>query len=349
MVQRNLDLAKDQTKELADRSLTGDDLRKRLWLNRVQYQAVKLPEPRTVCKNPACFEVKDDGTGEQRVVTIFKTHCHAECYLSGVDVDQVAHPGLIDCAAFGGKDSCYKCSHHWQEHLHVLYELKEAKVIIEDKTIRQELSSLKTDTQVREAGIKRLECTIAEYQQEQDKLRKAAAYFCLFLKTHCITPYNDATLAYLDMLVKDEQSKIAAAQQNGISAAGNERTLAGLEADRKRHQELVKTMTENMMTNPGNLTLTETEVDSKIQELYQLKHFGNQLKDIKNGVVSAHEATYRERPVHVQRKTYKAVSPKVSPTSATKKGGAMSKIRGFFKFGRSDHSLVEEEVAGTTK
>lgn len=275
-------------------------MRKRLWLSRVQYQAVKLPKPRTVCKNPACLEVKDDGTGEKRVVTIFKTHCHDECYLTDVHVDQVAHPGLRSCAAFSGQDECHECTHHWQEHMHVLYELKETTATIQDTAIQKQLASNITDDQLRKEGIKRLNSTIAEFQAEQDQIRKAAAYFCLFLKTHCITPYNDATLDYLDMHIKDEQSKIAAAQQSGLAADGNRRKLASLEEDRKRHEELVKTMTENLQSSPGNYGLTEAEVDAKIQELYQLKHFGKQLEDIKNTVVSAHDATYRERPVVVK-------------------------------------------------
>jgi hypothetical protein len=40
-------------------------------------------------------------------------------------------------------------------------------------------------------------------------------------------------------------------------------------------------------------------VEALVQRLYGLHHFGRSLKDVKNGIVEAHQATYRERPYRV--------------------------------------------------
>ena len=63
-----------------------------------------------MCRN--CCEFQDDGSGS--VVPVYKNPCHAVCYLDDVPADQVAHPGLIRCAAFGDSNFCKKktCGHN---------------------------------------------------------------------------------------------------------------------------------------------------------------------------------------------------------------------------------------------
>lgn len=96
--------------------------------------------PRTVCQSESCTEFKDDGNGEAKVVTIYKTHYHSICYLKDIKLDCVAQPGLVHCAAFGGSEFCKSCKHHWQEHLHVLYELREYMATVKDSEIERQLS-----------------------------------------------------------------------------------------------------------------------------------------------------------------------------------------------------------------
>ena len=58
-----------------------------------------------------------------------------------------------------------------------------------------------------------------------------------------------------------------------------------------------------METNANIKPLDEAGVARLVGELYKLKHFGKNLKSVKNVIARAHQATYRERPFRVQRFT----------------------------------------------
>jgi hypothetical protein len=90
-----------------------------------------------VCTNSRCCDFKDSGKNDSQVVTIYNTHCHADCYLDHVDVDAVAHASLVQCAAFQGTNFYTLCKHQWQEHMHVLYGLEEVNVQITDSEIQR--------------------------------------------------------------------------------------------------------------------------------------------------------------------------------------------------------------------
>lgn len=106
LIRTNVALCEDRMKELRTTRLTGDKLRQRFQLKKVQLNPETLAKPRTVCTAAACVEYKDDGNGDGKVVTIYKTHCHAICYLTDVRPDTISHPGLRQCAAFCGSEYC---------------------------------------------------------------------------------------------------------------------------------------------------------------------------------------------------------------------------------------------------
>lgn len=301
MIRVNMARCEDQKTELENLRLSGEDLRRRLNLERTQFRAIPLNNPRTVCKNEACIEVHDDGTGTGTVVTNYKTHCHKRCSLQNVQIERVADPGLIHCYAMDDTSNCKFCKHHWMEHMHVLVELEEYTATVLDPQIEKQLASHADDTTLRTTAIHQINRDVAEYRAEHEKIRQTAVEFGLFLKEHSITAYNDATLAYLDMLIKDEETKIHAAKKSRLSALGNERRLANLQEDRRRHEELVKTLEATMSRRGGvRAVMDQADVDRRIQELFSLRHFGRQLQDVKNILVTAHNATYRERPYRVR-------------------------------------------------
>ncbi|UKZ53836.1 hypothetical protein TrVGV298_007638 [Trichoderma virens] len=300
-IKKNIQLCENQRLELNDTKLTANNLRKRLRLERIQFNANKLSRPRTVCKNLDCCDFKDSGLDDGVVVTIYKTHCHPECYLGNVTEDVVADPGLINCAAFQGKNTCQLCHHRWQEHLHVLYELSEIKVQVTDTEIERQLRANADDMTLRQIAIARLDQDIEEFNLELDEIRRAAARFCLFLRENAITVINDATLDYLDMLIQDEKGIIEAGRQRGLSMDSNQKRLQALKDDRQIHLELVETFKQNMIdpTCPEDMLLDEQGVDALVKRLYELKHFGANLKHIKYVIDSSLEETYRERPFRV--------------------------------------------------
>ncbi|KAI1414195.1 hypothetical protein F5Y13DRAFT_160001 [Hypoxylon sp. FL1857] len=305
LIRTNLSLCEDKRKELDDTQLSGESLRQRLQVEKVHYESIALRKPRTVCKNSLCIEYRDNGESTNTQVAIYKTICHRECSRPNVTPDHQGHPNLYGCAAFNG-DMCMKCGHFWQDHMHVTYELKERKVMVTDAAVRQQLKAHADDVSLREAALHDLDKRISEYKVEHGQIQQAAAMFGLFLKKYSITPYNDATLEYLDMLIKDEKGKIHAAQQQGMSASGNQKRLNAIETDRQRHVELVEALTTSMDDSKSSQqrVLDPADVDHLVKKLYGLKHFGQNLKSVKNTITSAHESSYRERPYRVKRGSF---------------------------------------------
>jgi GTPase SAR1 family protein len=293
LINTNINLCREQAGDLLNKRLSGDKLRQRLKVEKRHYRVIKLPKPRTVCRNPDCCEWQDDGSG--KVVTVFTSHCHSVCYLDDVQIDKVADPGLMKCAAFSGSMLCRRknCGHHWQEHLHVLSELEEYKAMVTDTEAERLFKQNASDVTVRQTAIRDLENLVAEYRDEHKQIQEAAARFGIFLKEHSITPYNDATLDYLDMLIQDEKQKAAVSRDMS--------KLKDLQRDRGAHIELVKSLTLSMRDG-GVARLGEGGVEGLVERLYGLKHFGQILRDVKNGIVEAHQATYRERPYQVHNK-----------------------------------------------
>ncbi|OTA06028.1 hypothetical protein A9Z42_0067240 [Trichoderma parareesei] len=349
-IKKNIKLCEDKKMELSDTQLTATKLRRRLRLERIQFKAVKLVRPRTVCKNPDCCDFKDSGLDDGVVVTIYKTHCHAVCYLSNVTQDVVADPGLINCWAFNGTSNCQVCQHRWQEHLHVLYELFETKVQVTDKGIERQLKANADDVTLRQLAITTLDRDIAEFNKELDEIRRASARFCLFLRANAITVINDATLDYLDMLIQDEQGTIEAGRQRGFCVDANKKRLQALKEDRKIHLELVETFKQNMAhpTCPEDMLLDEQGVDALVKKLYNLKHFGANLRHIKYVIDSSIEDTYRERPYRVPIVSFrKQVASHRTPRHTSQRGTWQGSGEGYFhQTQRSVGDAVEFEGHG---
>ena len=293
-INTNIQLVQDQMEALKDRRVKGDELRNLLQIQRVQMNAEPLPRARTVCAHKSCIQVRDDGKGQNDMVVVYEQHCHPVCYLEDVQADVLSHPKLIRCAAFSGNTTCTNCHHHWSEHLHVLYELHEETVTMTDPGIEQQLANHADEITLKQTGINKLETLVSEYRQEQETIRDAAAKFCVFLKNNSLAPYNDALIAYLDFLIKEEQAK--------VSAGGNDKRLMSLTQERHKHEEAIEVITRNMNSTAAWNDLSEGGVDRMVQSLYNLKHFGENLQKMKHGIATSHQATYRERPYNVTRR-----------------------------------------------
>ncbi|KAI0436713.1 hypothetical protein F4803DRAFT_566623 [Xylaria telfairii] len=293
LIHTNIAVTEDRIKELQDTRMIGHSLRKRVNIQRIFLRSKQLDRPRTVCQDRKCIRLQDDGSSERKSVTIYKSHCHLVCYLKGVKTDQIAPPGLTDCTAFQGHDHCQVCNHHWQSHLHVLYELEEYTTTVKDTEVQNQLQKNAEDVANWKTAIDKLKSMNAEYKDEHDKIQHAAASFGIFLEKHSIMAYNDATLEYLDMLIRDEEAK--------AQVGGTRTRLDSLRTDRACHEELVKALTRNMNNKRSSQyrVLDEAGVERTVKELYELEHFGENLKDLKNNISLAHQATYRERPYRI--------------------------------------------------
>ena len=294
VINTNIQVMEDAVETLKDSRLKGDQLRNSLHVEKIQMNAEQLDRPRTVCANRSCTDIQDDGKGQNNKVIIYKSHCHPVCYLEGIPHDELAHAGLMQCAAFSGQMNCSLCGHHWREHLHVIYELFPETVTVIDSAIEKQISAHADDITLKHTAILTRKTLIEEYKQEQRIIRDAAAMFCIFLKKNSLVPYNDALIAYLDFLIKEEQAK--------VQAGGNNKRLLSLTEERHKHQEAIKLITQHMNSSARSIDLSEGAVDRMVQGLYNLKHFGKNLRDLQQGITTAHQATYRERPYTVKRR-----------------------------------------------
>lgn len=285
--------------EVAIQSLSKDrvekkDLKKHMYVTMMTLQAHKLDQPRTVCSHTNCVEYKDDGTdpGKVNLRIVYKTQCHNPCHLNNVPVDQIAHPDLINCTAFSN-GSC-KCSHSWQQHLHVLYELRPEQKTIKSGDTELRLKAAKSNMEKKKIAIDTKKVFIAAIEAEHNEIEEAAVRFCIFLKKNSITPYNDATLEYLGVMIR-EQSGI-------VNAGGDPEKLEALEKYRDEYKEKVKILTTKMNRGDDSELMSEQEVHEKVLQLYSLKYYGDDLREIKTIVSEAHGATFREESHNIRVK-----------------------------------------------
>lgn len=179
--------------------------------------------------------------------------------------------------------------------MHVLTELKDFMTVVEDVGIAQQVKENVSDITLRNAAMTQRRLLIKEYESEHDQIQEAAAKFGLWLKGNSIAPYNDATLAYLDVLIKEEEAKARAGYSDD--------KLQSLREDYRKHEELIKVLERSMTHDANYRPLDPGGVALLAQNLYQLKHFGKMLENVKLTTTAAHEATYRELPYHVHSKS----------------------------------------------
>ncbi|RGP67000.1 hypothetical protein FLONG3_8658 [Fusarium longipes] len=297
-IKENIELLDENLKDLQDTRLTGDKLRKRLHLQRIEFTAKKLGKPCTVCTHSKCCDVKENPNDE--LATDYKSICHRDCKLPGVSEDCVGHPGLIDCRAFKkSKSKCSneRCGHHWQEHMHILYELKQRKVQVKDTEVERRLKANTDDITVRQEGIRNVQKLQVQYEDERDQLRTAMVRFVAYLKRDAITLINDKTEDYYNELIKNEENKIQRGKDGRMNVDVNIKRLKGLEQDRDAYLELTETIKRNMMAprSSSDKPLIEEGVKTLIQDLYSLPHFGKDLKKMKSDIVSSHDTIGRRR------------------------------------------------------
>lgn len=173
-------------------------------------------------------------------------------------------------------------------HLHITYELQPVLKRVKDESVEELLRKNASDIQLKEAAIRNLEQKIAEARYEHEEIQEAAVRFGVFLKEKSITPINDAMLAYLDHLIKEETDKM------NVAGGGRDR-LDNLLRHRREHIQQVEVLTKALDEGRTDQLLDETGVEALVEHLYQLKHWGKNLKDIKDEAEAAHHDSYRER------------------------------------------------------
>ncbi|KAM0353064.1 hypothetical protein ACHAPU_001952 [Fusarium lateritium] len=304
-IRRNVDLVKEKIKELDETRLTGEKLREKLHFERIKLDPKKLDMPRTVCTNNKCCDFKMKGNGE--ITTIYRTVCHENCRLPNITGDCLGASGLIKCKAFKKNKarSCDVCGHHWQQHMHYLYELIPIKERVKDIGIEDRLKQNIGDVALREGRISELHQDAEEYKDERTQLRKATALFVRYLKDNAIMPVNDATEEYYDQLIQVEQNTIQAGKEKKLNVDVHKRNLKNLQHDKRAYLELVETIKMNMHSHPDSeeRLSTKKDIEKVISNLYNLKHSGGSLRKIEEVITASKIAGAHEQHDHHQRFT----------------------------------------------
>ncbi|KAJ4123225.1 hypothetical protein NW768_009755 [Fusarium equiseti] len=301
-IQKNIELVADKLKELQDTRLTGDELRKKLHMDKIEFSAKKLEKPRTVCKHKECCDYKTNSDGE--IIVIYNSICHQDCNLADVTEDCVGHPGLVKCRAFkkSSRGHCIhkSCGHHWQEHMHYRYELEERKARVKDTGVERLLKANTDDIAVRQAGIRKFQDLQQEYLHEQKQLRRAAVRFVMYLERHAITPINDATEKYYHQLIEVEEGKIQFGKDKRLNVDPSIKKLRRLKRDLDAYLELNETI-KREMGDPrcsSDEPLDKDGVQKLKHDLYNLKHFGHSLKSMKIDIGACQEINLPVRSHH---------------------------------------------------
>ncbi|CAJ0552407.1 Ff.00g063860.m01.CDS01 [Fusarium sp. VM40] len=289
-IRASIDVNKDAIKELQDFELTRKQLQERLFVQRESLMSVKVDRPQTVCTHDDCVEIRTDFEGTTEATTVYKTVCHEGCFLISVDRNRKGHPELQSCGAMGPGGMC-ECNHSWMDHMHIYYKYVPTMTQHRDKAIDEDLSKNADKIQLREEAIRMKKEAIEEFKLEHRQVQEAAIQFGFFLQRHAITPYNDATVEYLDMLIDQERQK--------MNAGGSNQRHRKLKKERAEYLQKVEVLEKAMKHGDESKLLDDAGVAQLVDSLYGLPQFGGDLRKIVNIQERAADATYRERSYNV--------------------------------------------------
>ncbi len=178
---------------------------RRLKFKGCDLQRKNLDYPMTVCADEKCKEYVDVGEAGVRN-TVYSQICHDHCYLKGIPVQTTNNEQLRDCIAMSGK-TCKECGHHYRFHMHITVittKIEKEYLSLAAQRNIMEKTDLKSQ---KEALIEELNKEMKELKEEKEVIFKCASFFGVFLKENAMIAYNDSFSEYLDMLIRDEETK----------------------------------------------------------------------------------------------------------------------------------------------
>jgi hypothetical protein len=160
-----------------------------------------------------------------------------------------------------------------------------------DAAIDRDLTENVGIIQLKEEAIRMKKEAIEEFNLEFRQIVEAAIQFGFFLKRHAITPYNDATIEYLDMLIDQERQK--------MQVGGSKQRHEKLQKQKAGYLQRVEVLERAMKQGDESKLLDDKGVAQLVDSLYALPHFGNDLRNIVKMQESAAESSCRERSSNV--------------------------------------------------
>lgn len=298
-IEATIRINEDDIRDLQQSNTRQEDLEKRLRTRVKTLTAVRVERPLTTCADKACVEYWDSGTkgkdGKSILSTKYKSLCHSPCYLEGVALENIGDAALKSCWAMAYGDVCRRCSHPWNTHLHINYQLEEGYKEINDPDVEASLRQNADICAQKEASIASKTQRIGELEMELKKIRDTAAQFSVFLRANAILPYNDATLEYLQHQIDEEMAKVA--------AGGSRDKLDNLTSYQQQYKQQVVILEECRHQKQHQMLLDQSGVDVAVAQLQSLKIYGAMLQDLEEAIRSSEESASREKGLLMRAKT----------------------------------------------
>ena len=166
--------------------------------------------------------------------------------------------------------------------MHIYYETKEVSKMVTDESIVQLLKSNLSEEEKKRRMIESKTDEVYELDEELKEIEKCSVKFAGFLKHNAITPYNDAMLAYLNHLIREEKDK--------ISCGGSDQYLRSMEKYLESYKQQIEILNREMRKGETVCRIEELhEIEFLIDNLKALKHSGRHLKD----ALTAGSASYQ--------------------------------------------------------
>ena len=228
-----------------------------------------LTYPMTVCTHKDC--TKQELIGQSKHwETIYKQICHAHCNLKGVPVETTNNEQLRGCFAMDTNAICKFCKHGYRDHMHMTYTTSLVEKTFLSDDVQKEINALTSVKDKKEKFIAELEKRIEEYTEEKEILYKCFSHFGAFLKQNAMIAFNDSCSEYLDMLIKDEQTKEEV----------DEERIDQLKKDKRTYEEKKQIIIKEISSPDSEGKDIQTETINKMKkELCSLKRNGNYLKE----------------------------------------------------------------------
>ncbi len=288
-IQVNIKLAEDKQKEINTHDSSLKDFEKMLYLEQTELESSPLPNPRTVCTSKKCTE-RIQFNGIER--TYYKTHCHPICFLHGVATDCVDNVALQNCSAMKN-GTCIICGCSWNMHMHTTYDLIPRKRIVKDKNMNDAINAKMSVKDKLEAFNKEINVRIEKLKSEETTIITISAKFALFTKTNAILAFNDDIENYLNLCIREEESKNFVGNQSSSILNSLLSTRDNYNAQKKIFDDAIKNADSRVLVNTNDIRTLE-------EQLYNMELNGAQLKniilDIRNGKRQAdmgHENRYQ--------------------------------------------------------
>ncbi len=271
LIQMNLKKINEVKDECKVADADMEKFEKKLEFKGFDLEIKHLPYPMTVCTDEACKQYVYVGNSAERN-TIYPQICHHHCNLQGVPVQTTNNEQLRGCQAMAGGENCTQCKHNYRLHMHQTYTAKTVEKVFLSPEM-QDIIQQKADAKSKkEAFIAELERSMEELKEEHEFIYESASYFGVFLKENALIPYNDSFSEYLEMLIKDEETK--------EKLIRDDKRIEQLKKDKQTYEkkkEIIMNITS--ASEDKNDVISTEKIEEMRNKLCSLKHNGKNLNE----------------------------------------------------------------------